>query len=75
VENNLTRDELIELVDLILKGSGSLEEQDRHLGIIERNVLDPNVFDLIYWPRRNGLGDNPSAAEIVDKALSYKPIT
>ena len=43
------------------------KEIDELLNILKKNVPDPAVSDLIYW-------DDLSPEEIIDKALSYKPI-
>ncbi|WP_283809039.1 hypothetical protein [Tumebacillus amylolyticus] len=37
--------------------------------LLERNVLHPEVSDLIFWDKRE-----LKAEEIVDEALAYKPI-
>jgi hypothetical protein len=64
----MTRDELIKLVREITNVQGKTEEQINGLiDILVKNVPHPAVTDLIYW-------DNLTAEEIVDKALSYKPI-
>ena len=64
----MTRDELIELVVTIKSvGDRTEEEIDQLIDQLERNVPHPEVSDLIYY-------DDLTAEEIVDKALSYKPI-
>ncbi|MDR1091735.1 MAG: bacteriocin immunity protein [Prevotella sp.] len=64
----MTRDELIKLVNEIMNVQGKSEKQiDELIDILMKNVPHPAVTDLIYW-------DNLTAEEIVDKALSYKPI-
>jgi hypothetical protein len=64
----MTRDELIKLVNEIMNVQGKSEEQiDELIDILIKNVPHPAVTDLIYW-------NNLTAEEIVDKALSYKPI-
>lgn len=70
----LSKSELVELVAKLLRADGSEEEQSQWIRLVESNVPDPHVQDLIFWPSRCGLGEDPSAEEIVEKALSYKPI-
>lgn len=65
----LTRDELIELVNKIMEVKGTEEEIDEWLSMVKRNVPHPNVSDLIFWDERE-----LTSIEIVDEALSYKPI-
>ncbi|MEU6987346.1 bacteriocin immunity protein [Streptomyces sp. NPDC046324] len=66
----LTRDELILLVERIMEGEGSEEEHDALIAELKRNVRHPRVTDLIYYPE-NG---EPTAEQVVDTALSYRPI-
>ncbi|WP_299611417.1 bacteriocin immunity protein [uncultured Aquimarina sp.] len=64
----MTRRELIELVKEIINVENKTEKEiDRLLEILEQNVPDPEVSDLIYY-------DELTPEQIVDKALSYKPI-
>jgi hypothetical protein len=57
------------LVRLIVAGDGSEDQINEWVETLERNVPDPNVSDLIFYP------DEPmTPEEIVDKALAYKPI-
>lgn len=64
----MTREELIDLVKDIMNVKGKTEEQINALiDVLEKNVPHPAVSDLIYY-------DDLTAEEIVDKALSYKPI-
>ncbi len=67
----LNRDELITLAEKIRDAAGASEEEnDQLLDLFLDNVPDPNAgnyfFDLEY--------DALTPAEIVDKALGYKPI-
>ncbi len=67
--------ELIRLVERLRKGGvGQSEEDDsRDLEVFERNVLHPQASDLIfYWD--DWFDHEPTTEEIVDAALSYKPI-
>ncbi|KJB86256.1 hypothetical protein AZ66_19870 [Paenibacillus sp. E194] len=65
----LSRDELIILVRKIMKCEGSEQEIDEMMNLLESNVPDPQVSDLIFW---SDIEYSPE--EIVDKAMSYKPI-
>ncbi len=67
--SKLSKNELIELVQKIMEVSGTEEEQDQMLILLEQNVPDPEVSNLIYWHT-----PELSAEEVVDKALSYKAI-
>jgi len=52
------------------KESESEEEEDDLLALFANNVPDPNASDLFFSKENDGL----TPEEIVDKALSYKPI-
>jgi hypothetical protein len=69
--NDITREELVEIVDRIR----SADENDNFfLELLERNVPHPRVSNLIYWPTREGLTKDPTSEEIVNKAMDYRPI-
>jgi hypothetical protein len=74
IGQKLNREQLIGLVEKLLSGEGTEEEVEAWLILLEQNVLDPQIGDYIYWPQYHGLDDDRTAAQIVDKALSYKPI-
>ncbi|CAN7743057.1 bacteriocin immunity protein [Paenibacillus sp. LjRoot56] len=65
----LIKEELIELVRKIMNVEGSEEEIDNMIEILKSNVPHPEVSDLIYW-NENEL----TAEQVVEQALSYKPI-
>jgi hypothetical protein len=65
------RAELIALVDRIL--CAGAEERARLMEEFEQEVLNPEACNLIDFPYHCGLGRNPSAEEIVDAALSFRP--
>jgi len=68
MENKLNKKELIDLVKDIIDVKGKTEEQlVELLEILKKNVPHPAPSDLIYW-------ENLTPEEVVDKALSYKPI-
>ncbi|MCG1021434.1 bacteriocin immunity protein [Sutcliffiella horikoshii] len=61
----LTKEELVILVQKILKADGSEEELDNMIDTVEQNVPHSNVSDLIFW-NEEGL----SAEEIVNRTLN-----
>ena len=63
----MTRDEMISLVKTIMNARGSENDIDGAIELLERNVPHPNVSDLIFY-------NDLTPEEIVDRALSYKPI-
>ncbi|MFD6510566.1 MULTISPECIES: bacteriocin immunity protein [unclassified Bacillus (in: firmicutes)] len=67
--DEITREELINLVGKIVECEGTEEEIDEMLEAVERNVPHPEVSDLIYWNDKD-----LSSEQIVDIALAYKPI-
>lgn len=74
MDRNLSRKQLIELVERLISGECNGKETNALLRLLERNVVDPEVSNLIYWPNFRGYEDNLSAEQIVDIALSYEPI-
>lgn len=70
----LDKAQLIRLVERILSGEGTEAEVDTWVSLVEQNVPDPNVWNLLFFPHTSGLGDAPSAEEIVERALAYRPI-
>ena len=65
----LTKKELVELVRKIAESEGTEEEIDQFIDVLEQNVPHPEVSDLIFYPE-----EEMTYEEIVEKALSYKPI-
>lgn len=63
----MSREELIELVKKIMKCEGTEEEVDNMIDILEKNVIDPEVTNYIFY-------EENTPEEVVDKALEYKPI-
>jgi len=66
----LPREELVFLVQKIMNCEFQTEEEDDLL--IEQvinGVIDPEISDYIFWS-----DEEMTAEQIVDKALSYKPI-
>lgn len=72
----MNRHELIALVERILAGDAPTEEEhDRLIELFEKNVPRPGASDLIFWPE-HAIGESRdlTAEEVVDIALSYRPI-
>lgn len=64
----MTREELIQIVKDITTPTGKKEEEvNRLIDILEMNVPHPAVTNLIYY-------DDLTPEQVVDKALSYKPV-
>lgn len=66
--SDMSRDELIRLVERIMAGEGDQEQHGELIDLLEDNVMHPRVTDLIYHS-----DVELSAEEIVDEALRYKP--
>ncbi|KPI31507.1 hypothetical protein OV450_7160 [Actinobacteria bacterium OV450] len=69
VVSDITRDELVEIVRRLLLAD---PESDHYLRLLEANVSHPRVSDLVFHPSYNLRG--ASAEQIVDEALTYRPI-
>jgi len=67
----LSRKELTELVRKIMNVEGTEEQIDKMIDILEANVPHPYVSDLIFYPDEDR---EQTAEEIIEKALSYKPV-
>lgn len=63
----LTKEEIIELIEEIVKCNKSEEKIDELIGKLEEGVLDPQISDYIFW-------DEKTPEEIADIVLRYKPI-
>jgi len=63
----MTCEELILLVDKIMKCQGSEKEIDEMMELLEKNVIDPEVSNYIFY-------EENTPEEVIDKALAYKPI-
>jgi hypothetical protein len=72
----LNKQQLISLVQEIMQGKGNEQQITEWGDLIDRSTPGPwgYVFDLIFYPHLHGLGNTPTAEEIVEEALSYKPI-
>lgn len=65
----VTRDELVEIVARIIAADA---DTDFYAALFEANVVMPGALDLIFHPPAQ-LAD-AGAEEIVDEALTYRPI-
>jgi Colicin immunity protein / pyocin immunity protein len=64
----MTKKDLIEIVNAIKSIEGKTEEDiDRLIEIFRKNVPHPAPTDLIYY-------EDLTNEEVVDKALSYRPL-
>ncbi|MEE1818305.1 e9imm peptide [Streptomyces sp. SP18ES09] len=66
----MTRDEAITLVSRLMNAEPSDEESTKILDALHQGSGCPQISDYIYWPSTS----DPTAEQIVDRALSYKPI-
>jgi uncharacterized delta-60 repeat protein len=73
-EHGVSRSELVELVKRLMAGSfASEEEEDRAVVEFASRVPHPNASDLIFhWDSE--FDSEPTAEQIVDRALSYRAI-
>lgn len=65
----LSKEELIVLVERIVKDDGTEKEIDMMLSTLEKSVPHPEVSNLIFWNDKE-----LTALEIVEIALNYKAI-
>jgi hypothetical protein len=68
---DITRAELVEVTQRILDEPAD-PDCPYYLLILRANVPHPAITNLIFRP---AAGTEPTAEEIIDKALSYRPIT
>lgn len=68
------RERLTGLVQRIMDGAyGTDDEVERQVAEFQAGVLRPTVSDLIfYW--QDEFDHEPTAAEVVERALAYRPI-
>lgn len=69
------RERLVVLVETLLSGD-PLSEAEEYALIedLKASTLHPKVTDLIYY-WQNEFDHEPTAEEIVDRALAYRPFT
>ena len=63
----MSREELIELVEKIMKCEGTEEVVDNMIDVLKKNVIDTEVTNYIIY-------EENTPEEVVDKALAYKPM-
>ena len=72
---DITRAELVEMARRVMENEGEEHEVSFWLGMLEKNLPDPDVVNLIYWPGEYfGDGDNSremTPEQVIDTALSY----
>lgn len=69
-----SRGELLRLVNFLMSGGGTEAEQDKALRDLESRVEHPRISALIFWPQSEGFDHELTAEEVVDVAVSYRPI-
>jgi hypothetical protein len=69
--NNLSKQQILALVSKMYNGEGYYNEEEINadIDLLEKNVADPEVTNYIFSTKYN-----LTPEEIVEKALSYKPI-
>jgi hypothetical protein len=60
--------ELIDIIRLVSNGSQPEWEQHYWLKFLARNIPNPNISDLIYWPDRE-----MTSEEVLTEARKYRP--
>ena len=65
----MNKEELVSLVQKIMDVEGAEKEQDELMVLLEKNILDPQVSNYIFWNK-----PELTAIEVIEKALKYKPI-
>ena len=65
----LSREELIALVETILRCEATEEVLDEKYELLEKNLIDPELGNYMYWSKVE-----MTPEEIVDKALAFEPI-
>lgn len=76
MSQNMTREELIDLVETIIsmcdKNTNKLLSEEEHHALVikfKRGIKHPEGTDLIYYPELVGLPPAPTVDEIVDLAM------
>lgn len=80
MEQKLTREELVDLVETIMsvhdKKTGRLLTEEEHCALVvkfEKGINHPGGSDLIYYPELVGLPREATVDEIVDLAMKGVP--
>lgn len=69
IMQRLTRTEMIELIERLMRGEGDDDEAGAWIDALERAIPNPHVVNLIFYPQQT-----LTAEQILDKALAYRPI-
>lgn len=67
MDKKLSKEELIELVKKLRETNITDEQADILYKTIRQTVIDPNVWNLVFFTEL-------SPEEVIEKALEYKPI-
>lgn len=65
----LTRTEMIELIERLMRGEGDDDEARAWIEALERSIPNPHILDLFFYDR-----SELTAEQILDKASAYRPI-
>lgn len=65
----LTRAEMTEIVERLMRGEGDDDQVAEWLDALSRSAPHPRISDLIFYPE-----EDLTAEQIVDRALAYRPI-
>ena len=68
----LTREEMIALVERIIRHDGDEDQISEWLDQLARAIPNPHISQIIFWPEPDEEGLTPE--QIVDKAMQYRPI-
>ncbi|MBX9691349.1 MAG: hypothetical protein K2Z81_03125 [Cyanobacteria bacterium] len=78
IPSDLTREEMIELIQFICAAKGTASQLDYWIDCLVNNTGDARISDLIYWPEHyfpDGAPDHElEPEEILDIALSARKI-
>ncbi|MFE2327335.1 bacteriocin immunity protein [Streptomyces sp. NPDC059385] len=68
----MTREEAVRLVQQLMNGDTASEaEGDAIIEALKLGLRCPHVSDYIFYP---GPGREPSAEQVVERAMAYRPI-
>jgi hypothetical protein len=70
LNDKLSKEQLIKLVEEIVNPHLSEEEIGEKIELLERNVTHPAPSDIIFWNK-----EELSSTAIVEQLLKYKPIS
>ncbi|MFB7977187.1 e9imm peptide [Streptomyces vinaceus] len=68
----MTSEHAVHLVQLLMDGGTASEaEDDSIVEALQRGLRCPHIIDYIFHP---GPGPEPTAEQVVDRAMAYRPI-